>query len=88
MEISSQLHATAALSPVERASGRHSTEGSGRWPPEPVSTFRKKEKNQSLLPRSERRFLGRLARRLDTLTAVLSQLPKECGAIINTDDDS
>jgi hypothetical protein len=46
----------------------------------------KKEK-LSLLSRSERRFLGRLDRRLYTVTAVLSRLPKVCCAIINTDKD-
>jgi hypothetical protein len=76
----------AALSPVERASGTHTTESSGRWPPEPVMTFRK-GKNLLLLPRSEPRFLGRLVRRLDTVTAMLTRLPKECGAIINIDED-
>jgi len=36
MEISSQFHATAALSPGKRASGTQATEVSGQWPPEPV----------------------------------------------------
>jgi hypothetical protein len=86
MEMISQLHALAALSPTKEC---------------PVPTEQKvqvdglqsrsrrfeKEKNLLPLPRIEPRFLGGPARRLDTVTAMLSRLPKEYSVITNTKED-